>query len=180
MKWISFDWDYITGDRSGREIGACARKCSRHCSGVASRGKENGIYSSPRMLLNSKRLLRITKLLQRVSIMKAVFRDSHASIVRFLHKGDKVFHFDYHEDRYEPIDNKGYYGRLACGNWVTLVEKRGITVYDLEDRESRVPNGKYSLFVCWSRPYTNKRYDGALLRLLGKLACGVDFQAARA
>lgn len=124
---------------------------------------------------NSLGLLRMQRLVRRVIITRAVFRDSHASITRFLHRGDRVYNFDEHVD--DCPDEEGT-RNLWCGNWVKHVERRGVTVRDMIGLEREVPNGKYGLFVCWSRPYTNRDADGALLRFLGRLRCGVNFQAA--
>lgn len=178
--WISVDADWISGDWQtyGRTCDGCSW-ASRCGAGLFDRTKRGTRRPKSKAYNMSKRRDQILAMMTKVGIVRAVMRDCHASICGFLYAGDVAYHIDNHPDDrcYDPT-NAEY--SLHCGNWRSCVEARGVqTISATPSEVSRSGLRDAALFVCLSRPYTPRRVDLHVFRLLEALPCQVDFDLTR-
>jgi hypothetical protein len=179
-QWVSLDLDYITGDcrnMSYDKPSQCARRCP-DCQGSKvkgiGRGSHKNSFGNEKGWADDaiKQEEKITCFLSNLQLRRIVVRDCHASILPFLKKGDVVLHVDEHGD----FDGWECFKGLYCGNWINYAEGRGVTVCHYEppmDYDGFLPhwiefdtNRETDLFVCLSRPYTDRLADAVLGRLL--------------
>jgi hypothetical protein len=178
MFWVSLDIDWICGDcRTGTRYN-CIWGC-KDCEG-SKRGRPNrkvkgNMPQNTKMLLNAFKKFKFTKV---------IVRECHASIYKFLGKGDQVLNIDYHTDDYD------YDVALHCGNWVNKA-KKGKKVFVWQNAFEEDPANvldeilgykdcedwrkqSHKLFICTSSNYTHPSVDKYYEQILQSLTCPVD------
>jgi len=176
--WISFDVDYLGGSYTNADVGySCVKDCD-NCHHAQGRPKTQ-ILSLKETEENTMEMI---YLIHNSNIQKAYLRQSHASIVDLLQKGDVVYNIDAHHDHYSEAFTKA---DVNCGNWVTwawnhniLVDAECDPLEVLEYIEHNNKNPVY-LFISLSPNYASPQTDTYLLDILMELQCKVDTDLRR-
>ena len=197
MRWIGLDWDWVTGDCQTDMANHCSRRACRLAgrpiirsrygiltpdeaevartdSGIERGALPEGVYTGW-----ENRLARVREMLSRVRLARVAFRDCHAEILKFLERGDLVHHIDAHSDEGYLSGDGVHSGHddphmhLCCASWRVFARRRGIETVKCVPED--VPDGRYGLFVCLSRPYTPRDLDQHLFQLLIEIRTPIDF-----
>jgi len=123
---------------------------------------------------------------EKFQFTKAIVRECHASIYKFLGEEDQVLNIDYHTDDYDDNEDLA----LHCGNWVNKAKKwkkvfvwqtgfeedpAGVLDEILEYKDCKDWRKQtHKLFIATSSNYTNPQVDKYYEQILQSLTCPID------
>lgn len=189
---LSIDWDcfFVGAD----EVDALCGSCSWSCT-----GRENDDATRPRVgaavtfgydfdhveanswLKDPDALPQLSvRGFPRVTDAALSVAECHADVWSTLQPGDAVFNFDAHNDYNEPglTEQQERQERktrkphsLHCGSWAYYAEKLKRCRYKWLYGDHRLKGNRrfHKIFVCQSRPWTPRGYDGRFYRFLVQL-----------
>ncbi len=176
---LSLDWDWATGDCGVGPASCGWTCCNQYAAPRRRQGRGVARNGQPVAVPARAAALAAWPLVRRAPILVA---ECHASILRFLRRGDRVINLDAHRDCVPGTD------RLYCGNWAYLAALRPgasvkwLTAVGAADRPYTQSYARNDVswvrhhwwpanlvFLCLSSPWTPAGHDGEFYRLIAAL-----------
>ena len=160
MLWVSIDWDWVACGESDPG-GGCGWSC---CGGDIQVRAEPGCLESNWR----KQIARLKRWCDKLQFEQVIVAECHASIYRWLSRGDAIINIDSHDDQLDD-------GELTCASWASLAkEQKGCSVRWIKHctklPSSSSLNTAVSCFVALSSPWTPSDLDSAFVRFV----CGLN------